>query len=64
MANKLSKLSKVNDSFTINRYDNGFMVEITGRDDEGDWKTSKVLCNSEDELLDIIREYNTMELDN
>lgn len=61
---KLTKLSKVNDSFTINRYDNGFMVEITGRDDDNDWKSSKILCNSEEELLDIIREYNTMELDN
>jgi len=61
---KLTKLSKVNDSFTINRYDNGFMVEISGRDDDNDWKSSKILCNSEEELLDIIREYNTMELDN
>ncbi len=27
MAKKLNKLSKVNESFTINRYDNGFMIE-------------------------------------
>jgi hypothetical protein len=30
---KLTKLSKVNESITINRYDNGFMVEVGGRDD-------------------------------
>jgi len=32
MANKLNKLTKVNDSFTVNRYDNGWMVEVSGRD--------------------------------
>ena len=61
---KLNKLSKVNESITINRYDNGFMVEVGGRDDENDWKTAKVLCNTEEELLDLIKEYNTMDVDN
>ena len=54
---KLDKLEKVNDSFTINRYDNGFMVEVGGRDDENDYKTCKILCNTEDELIEIIKEY-------
>ena len=61
---KLNKLTKVSDSFSINRYDNGFMVEVSGRDSDNDWKTAKVLCNTEQELLDIIKEYNTKELDN
>jgi hypothetical protein len=43
MAKKLSKLDKVNESFTVNRYDNGFMVEVGGRDKENDWKTAKVM---------------------
>ena len=47
---KLKKLAKVNESITINRYDNGFMVEVGGRDEESDWKTAKVLCNTEDEI--------------
>jgi hypothetical protein len=61
---KLSKLAKVNESITINRYDNGFMVEVGGRDEESDWKTAKVLCNTEDEMLAVIKEWNTMDLDN
>ena len=61
---KLNKLEKVNDSFTVNRYDNGWMVEVGGRDDENDYKTSKILCNTEDELIEIIKEYNNKELDN
>jgi hypothetical protein len=63
MAN-LKKLAKVNDSFTINRYDNGWMVEVSGKDSSGDWKTCKVMCQSEQELLDLVSEYNSMEVDN
>ena len=63
MAKKLNKLEKVNESFTINRYDNGFMVEVGGRDDENDWKTAKILCNTEEEMMAVVREWNTMEID-
>lgn len=59
---KLSdKLTKVNESFTINMYDNGYMVEVGGRDSEDDWKTAKIICNTLDEVLDIVREAATME---
>ena len=50
------KLVKVNENFSINRYDNGFMIEVGGRDDNDDWKNAKVLCNTEDELVELIRE--------
>ena len=59
---KLTKLAKVNDSFTINRYDNGWMVEISGRDKKEDWKTAKIMCNTEDDLVALIKEYNTVEI--
>jgi hypothetical protein len=59
----LNKLSKVNESITINRYDNGWMVEIGGRNEENEWATSKVICNTESEVLDLIREYNSKPLD-
>ena len=61
---KLDKLAKVNENISINRYDNGWMVEVSGRDEDQDWKTCKILCNTEDDLLDIIKEYNSMDIDN
>ena len=64
MAKKLNKLSKVNENISINRYDNGWMVEVGGRDDENDWKTAKILCNTEEEMLAVVKEWNTMDLDN
>jgi len=59
----LEKLTKVNESFTVNRYDNGFMIEVGGRDNENDWKTSKILCITEDELFAVIKEALAMEMD-
>lgn len=56
MARISDKLTKVNESFTINRYDNGFMIEVGGRDDNDDWKTSKIIVATEDELIELVRE--------
>ena len=61
---KLDKLAKVNESITINRYDNGWMIEIGGRDKKEDWKTTKTMCNTEDELIAVIKEWNSKDLDN
>lgn len=61
---KLKKLAKVNESITINRYDNGWMVEVGGRDSDNDWKNTKTLCNTEEEMLSVIKEWNLKEVDN
>ena len=63
MTKKLTKLNVVNESFTINRYDNGFMVEVSGRDKENDWKTCKIMCASEAELFEVVKEALAMDLD-
>jgi len=63
MAKKLNKLTKVNESFTVNRYDNGFMIEVGGRDDDNEWKNCKILCSTEAELIEVIKEALLMELD-
>lgn len=60
MAKLTDKLTKVNESFTINMYDNGYMVEVGGRDEEDDWKTSKIICATLDEVIDIVRQVDSM----
>ena len=59
---KLTNLVKVNDSFSVYRYDNGWMVEVSGQDKKDDWKTAKIMCPTEDDLVSLIKEYNQMEL--
>jgi len=50
------KLAKVNDNYTINMYDNGFMLEVGGRDHDDDWKTAKIIVSSVDELVALVKE--------
>lgn len=50
------KIKKVNESFTINMYDNGFMVDIGGRDSQDEWVTSKILCSSLEEVVSLVKE--------
>lgn len=54
------KLSKVDESFTITMYDNGFMVEVSGRDNEDDWATTKILCSTFEQVVEIIKEIPTL----
>ena len=62
--NRLSdKLTKVNESFTINMYDNGFMVEAGGRNKKGDYVNAKILCNTLDEVLGLVKEAGEMDRD-
>ena len=51
-----NKLAKVNESFTINMYDNGYMLEISGKDSDGEWKTAKIMCTTVDQLLALVQE--------
>lgn len=57
------KLTKVNESFTINRYDNGFMFEVSGRNRKGDYKTAKIMVSNVDELVALVREATEMDID-
>ena len=61
---KLNKLAKVNENISINRYDNGWMIEVSGRDKKEEWKTAKIMCNTEEELVAVVKEWNSMDLDN
>lgn len=50
------KLAKVNDSFTVHMYDNGYMIEIGGRDSNNEWKNAKILVQNLAQLSDLIAE--------
>lgn len=57
------KLNKIGENFIVNMYDNGFMIEATGRDNEDEWSTAKVLCSNVDELVELIRDALTIKRD-
>jgi hypothetical protein len=55
------KLVKVNESFTVNMCDNGYMIEVGGRDKKDEWKTSKTVVGTVEELITVIKEITGME---
>jgi hypothetical protein len=55
------KLAKADDSLNVYFYDNGYMVEVSGRDGYDDWKTAKVMCSSLEEVNSIVAEAAGME---
>lgn len=57
------KLTKVNDNFTVNMYDNGFMLEIGGRNKKDDYGSVKLMVGSVEELLELVKEAADMERD-
>jgi len=57
------KLAKVNDSFSIQMYNNGFMFEIGGKDSDGDWKNAKIMCSTIDQLVALVKEATELERD-
>jgi hypothetical protein len=55
------KLTKINDSLTINLYDNGYMVEVSGRNAGDDWTQVKITCNTLEEVNTLIKEANEID---
>lgn len=57
------KLAKVNESFTVNMYDNGYMIEIGGKDSDDNWKTAKITVPELDSLIALVKEAVAMDKD-
>jgi len=55
------KLAKADDSLNVYFYDNGYMVEVSGRDDNDDWKTAKIMCATLNDVNDVVAEAAGME---
>jgi hypothetical protein len=55
------KLSKVDETVNVHMYDNGFLVEVSGRDHGDDWANVKILCTSLAEVSELIEEATKVE---
>lgn len=55
-----AKLEKVDENIIINRYDNGFMVEVSGQDYNENWASAKIVVSSIDEVNALINEWSTL----
>jgi hypothetical protein len=55
------KLKKINGSLTVNLYDNGYMVEVSGRDFDDDYTDVRIVCLTVQQVNDVIAEAVEME---
>jgi hypothetical protein len=44
-------------------YDNGFMIEVGGRDDNDEWKNTKIIVSTVEELVELVKEAASMPRD-
>jgi|TARA_R110000868_G_scaffold251083_2_gene507812 hypothetical protein len=57
------KLTKVNENFSVYMYDNGFMLEVSGKDADGEYKSAKIMVATGEQLVALIAEVVEMERD-
>ena len=55
-AYKMPALTKRDEEFTVYEYDNGYMLQCSGRDDKDEWTTSKLIFNKTEDLMNGILE--------
>lgn len=54
--------SSVNDSVTLYRCENGWIVEISGRDHFDEWPTKKIVCSDLKNVLTLLEEYSKIKI--
>ena len=47
-------LTKRDEEFTVYEYDNGYMLQCSGRDDKDEWATSKMMYHRVDDMINGI----------
>lgn len=58
----LEIFSTVNDAVTVHRFENGWAIEVSGRDSTDEWPTRKFICKDLKEVLTVLEEYSKIKL--
>jgi hypothetical protein len=60
-ATKISdKLTKVGECVNVYFYDNAYMVEASGRNQEDDWASVKLVCRDLSEVQTLLEEVDSL----
>jgi hypothetical protein len=62
--NLLDFITKIGEDINIKLIDNGFLVEVSGRNANDDWKTVKLACSDRSELDSLIDQCLEIDRDN
>lgn len=57
------KLVKASECVNVYFYDNAYMVEVTGRDDNDDWSNIKLVCKDLNEVVKVLEDVESLPRD-
>ena len=56
------KLAKVDNSVSITKYDNGYLLEVRGENSSEDWSEAAILCSDLTKVIELVTEWHEMQL--
>ncbi len=54
------KLAKVGETVNVYFYDNAYMVEVSGRNEEDNWVAAKLVCRDLTEVQTLLEEVDSL----
>jgi hypothetical protein len=54
------KLTKVSECVNVYFYDNAYMVEVSGRNEEDNWVAAKMVCRDLTEVQTLLEEVDSL----
>ena len=54
------KLTKVSECVNVYFYDNAYMVEVSGRNEEDNWVAAKLVCRDLSEVQTLLEEVDSL----
>ena len=54
------KLTKVSECVNVYFYDNAYMVEVSGRNEEDNWVSAKLVCRDLTEVQTLLEEVDSL----
>ena len=60
----IANIAQIDERIEIYKYSNGYMVELNGKDTEDEYITQKLICNSIEDVLQLIKDVDKIPVRN
>ena len=60
----IANIAQIDERIEIYKYSNGYMVELNGKDTEDEYITQKLICNSIEDVLQLITDVDKIPVRN
>ena len=60
----IANIAQIDERIEIYKYSNGYMVELNGKDTDDEYITQKLICNSIEDVLQLIKDVDKIPVRN